>query len=241
MLAVLFLPAPSEIPATHDMGDREFNRMNYLQAVALYNSVLPKSPDSVVVLWRIARAWTCLADTSIPENKLALYKQALVFAHRAVRADSTNSEAHAWLAASYGNIAMFEGSKTKVRLCHVIKREIDLAIKLDSSDDVAYSILGSFYKALGDVSWVEKQLANVFLDGLPDGGYGEADVAFRTAIKLAPGVIRNHYELGKVYMCQDRRGEALTEFRKVLSLPVSVSVDREMQKSAGRFANGLEN
>jgi tetratricopeptide (TPR) repeat protein len=241
MLAVLFVPTPSETPASHDPGDREFSRMNYLEAVALYNSVLPSTPDSVAILWRIARAWTCLADTSAPENKLAMYKQALSFARRSVRADSMNSEAHAWLAASMGNIAMFEGSKTKVRLCHLIKREIDLAIKLDPSDDVAYSILGSFYKALGDVSWVEKQLANVFLDGLPDGGYEESDVAFRKAIELAPAVIRNHYELGKVYLAQDRRGDALTEFRKVISLPVSVGMDRQMQRSASRIAQGLQN
>ena len=213
--------------------------MNYLRALTLYDSVLATSADSVVVLWRMARAVTCLADTSALENRLELYKKAKAYAIRSVRADSMNSEAHAWLAASIGNIAMFEGGKTKVKLSRVIKRELDIAIRLDPRNDIAYSILGSFYKALGDVSWVEKQLAAMFLEGLPDGGYEESDIAFRRAIELAPDVIRNHYELGKVYLCQDRDAEALAEFRKVLSLPVSIGTDRQMQRSAQRLATRI--
>lgn len=236
ILTLLLLPAPSASSASHEMGDREFRRMNYLRAVALYDSVLATTTDSVVVLWRIARAWTCLADTAAEENKLAFYKQARTFARRSVRADPMNSEAHAWLAAAIGNIAMFEAGKSKVKLCLVIKKELDVAIGLDSCNDVAYSVLGSFYKALGDVSWVEKQLASVFLGGLPEGGYKESDAAFRRAIELAPDVIRNHFELGKVYMCQDRNSEALTEFRMVLSLPVVIGKDRLMQNVARELA-----
>jgi tetratricopeptide (TPR) repeat protein len=188
----------------------------------------------------MARALTFLADTLTSDDKLEMYQKANALALRSVRADSTNSDAHAWLAASIGNIAMFEGGKTKVKLCGEIKRELDIALRLDSNNDVAYSILGSFYKALGDVSWFEKRLASIFLGSLPDGGYEESDVAFRRAIALAPDVIRNHYELGKVYMCQDRRDEALAEFRIVLSLPVSIGKDYQMQDAAQELASHIE-
>ena len=240
IFALLLYPSPSGTTFSYEPGDREFSRMNYLRAIALYDSVLATSADSVVVLWRMARAVTCLADTAALENRLGFYKQAKAFATRSVRADSMNSEAHAWLAAALGNIAMFEGGETKVKLCRVIRKELDVAIKLDPRNDVAYSILGSFYKALGDVSWIEKQLAGMLLGGIPEGGYEESDVAFRRAIELAPDVIRNHYELGRVYLCQDRNGEALAEFHKVLLLPVSVRKDHQMQHSAQRLATGME-
>ena len=81
----------------------------------------------------------------------------------------------------------------------------------------------------------------MFLGGLPDGGYKESDIAFRKAIELAPDVIRNHYELGKVYRCQDRNREALTEFRKVLLLPIVIGKDRQMKYSAGKLAREMEN
>lgn len=241
VFALLLFNSPSVPTPSYELGDRQFSQMNYLRAIALYDSVLATSADSVIVLWRMARAATCLADASVWEHRLDLYKQAKIFATRSVRADSMNSEAHAWLAAAIGNIAMFEGGTTKVKLTRVIKKELDVAIRLNPRNDIAYSILGSFYKALGDVSWIEKQLATVFLGGLPDGGYEESDVAFRKAIELAPDVIRNHYELGKVYLSLERNAEALVEFRKVLSLPLSIEKDRQMQRSAQRFASTIDN
>lgn len=241
ILALLSYPVRTDAPSSYETGDREFSHMNYLQAVAMYDSVLATSADSADVLWRMARALTCFADTSTVNTKLELYKRAEVFAHRAVHADSLNSEAHTWLAVATGNIAVFEGGKTKLRLCRVIKKEIDVSIKLDSCNYIAYSILGSYYKAIGDVSWVEKQLAAIFLGGFPDGGYKESEVAFRKAIDLSPVVIRNHYELGKVYMCQDRKPEAIIEFRKVLWLPVFIGMDIQMQHSAGELVLEMKN
>jgi tetratricopeptide (TPR) repeat protein len=223
-----------------ETADREFDHMRYVRALAIYDSVLTNSTDSAAVLWRMARAWDCLADTAARERKYMLFKQAEKFARRAVRADSLNSQAHTWLAAAIGNIAMFEGGKTKVRLARAIKREVDLAIALDSCNDIAYSILGSFHKAIGDVSWIEKQLAAIFLGGLPDGGYKESEAAFRRAIELAPEVMRNHYELAKVYMCEDRNTEALREFRKAFALPVVIGFDFEMQRSAAELIQDLE-
>lgn len=240
LLALLIFPATPSESSRLDAADREFHQMHYLRALALYDSVLTTSPDSAAVLWRMARAWNCIADTAAPERKFILYKQAESFAKRSIRADSTISQAHAWLAAAIGNIAMFEGGKTKVRLCRVIKREVDVAIELDTCNDVAYSILGSFYKAIGDVSWLEKQLAAIFLGGLPDGGYKESEVAFRRAIELAPDVIRNHYELAKVYMCEDRNSEALKEFRRALSFPAVIGFDLEMRASAEELIKELE-
>ena len=71
---------------------------------------------------------------------------------------------------------------------------------LKPDDDIAYTILGSFYRALGNVSWIERQLASVFLGNLPDGGYPEAEVALKKAIALAPGTLRHRQELGMLYI-----------------------------------------
>jgi tetratricopeptide (TPR) repeat protein len=240
LLALLLFPSsPGRLPSL-EAADQEFHSLHYMRALALYDSALTTSTDSAAVLWRMARAWICLADTASPERKFDLYKQAESRAIRAVAADSTCSQAHAWLAAAIGNIAMFEGGKTKVKLAHAIKREVDRAIALDTTNDVAYSILGSFHKAIGDVSWIEKQLANIFLGGLPDGGYGESEAAFHRAIELAPGVPRNHYELAKVYLCLDRNAEALKELRLTRTLPVSVALDVEIQRETAELIKELE-
>jgi tetratricopeptide (TPR) repeat protein len=175
-----------------------------------------------------------MADVSPREEKLDLYRQAEAFARRCIQADSLRSEGHTWRAAALGNIAMFEGSRTKVILCQQIKEELDRSISLNPADDIAFSILGSFYKALGNVSWIERQIAEIFLGTLPEGGYEESERALKKAIDLAPAVIRHHSELGDLYMEQDRYEEALEEFRLVVTLPVLLARDKRAQRDAAR-------
>jgi len=240
LLFFLLFLSPPEPPSSLEAADREFKNMNYRRAIALYESAMPTTSDSVAVFWRLARVWICAGDTTADKRKPGFYKKAESYARRAVRADSNSSQGHSWLAAAIGNVAMFEGGSTKVKLAHAIKREVDRAIALDNKNDVAYSILGSFHRAIGDVSWIEKQLANIFLGGLPDGGYAEAETAFRRAIELAPDVIRNHSELGKVYMSVDRNQEAIREFQKARSLPVGVAMDVYLQREAEELIKELE-
>lgn len=243
VLACLLLVSGALMPSSLsslERGDEEFARRNYPLALAVYDSVLTTSTDSAGVLWRLARLYVCLADVAPEGEQLDLYRRAEEFAVRSISSDSTRSEGHSWRAAALGNVAVFEGSKTKVRLCTVIKQELDRAIALNPRDDIAFSILGSFYRTLGNVSWIERRLATLFLGDLPEGGYGESEVALKEAIVLAPRVIRHHFELGTLYKELNRNGEALAEFRQVLSLPLLLSSDEGRQLTAARLVKDLD-
>jgi len=242
VLACVLFVAGALMPSSFsslERGDDEFARRNYPLALAVYDSVLTTSSDSAIVLWRLARVYVCLADVAPEGQQLDLYRRAEAFAVRSIAADSTKSEGHSWRAAALGNMAVFEGSKTKVRLCTVIKHELERAIELNPRDDIAFSILGSFYTALGNVSWLERQLAALLLGDLPEGGYDESERALRQAIALAPLVIRHHFELGTLYKELERNAEALEEFRQVLSLPVLLASDATRQLSAARLVKDL--
>ena len=234
-LVLLALPAPVSV----ERGDEEFARLHYPLAEAYYDSALGASGDSADVLWRLARVYVCVADVAPRDQELDLYRRAEAFAHRCIEADSTKAQGHTWRAAALGNIAMFEGGKTKVKLCRLIRDELESSIRLDSTDDIAYSILGSFYMALGNVSWIERRLASLFLGTLPEGGYSESERALKKAVALAPGVIRHHFELGKLYRAEDRPREALEEFNKVAALPQLLANDERTQRAAAEMARDL--
>lgn len=240
-LGPLLVAASLSAPSLVERGDLEFMRINYPVAEAIYDSALAASGDDPDLLWRLARLYICMADVSPEPQKLDLFRKAESFANRCIRADSMLSEGHTWRAAALGNIAMFEGGRTKIELCHLIKQELDRSIRLDPADDIAYSILGSFYRALGNVSWVERQLATVFLGGLPDGGYEESEQALKMAVALAPGIIRHHSELGELYWEQNRIDEALREFQLASTLPVRLASDERTRQAAVRFIESLIN
>lgn len=228
IMLALFAASPSFID-----GDQAFDSADYAQAAAIYHSTLATTSDSAEVFWRLARVYVCMGDiANDDDDKMKFYFRADTFAQRCTLSDSMKGEGHTWRAAALGNIAMFEGGRTKVGLTHIIKRELDYAISINPNDDIAYSILGSFYLALGNVSWFERQLAAILLGGLPDGGYPEAERDLKKAIALAPRVIRHHFELGRLYVATDRHQEALEEFKLLLGLPIRLRSDEGKLREA---------
>ncbi|HTY58254.1 MAG TPA: tetratricopeptide repeat protein, partial [Bacteroidota bacterium] len=89
-----------------------------------------------------------------------------------------------------------------------------------------WSILGSFYRALGNVGWLERALASLFVGTVPRGGYEEAEAALRKAIAIAPGIMRHHYELGILYIDMGRKDEARRALEFAATLPVRTAIDR---------------
>ena len=221
-------------------GDEEFARLRYDVAGTQYDSACATGPDSAQYLWRLARLHVCMGDMAPREGKEREYRIAVAYAERCVRADSTIAAGHTWKAAALGNIAMFEGSKGKVRLCTEIRNELMRALSLDTLDDVAYSIMGSFYLALGKVSWIERQLAAVFLGSLPEGGFPEAEAALHRAIAIAPGVVRHWYELAMVYREEGKTAEAVEAFTAATRLPSLVASDDRTKARAQRWIESLK-
>jgi tetratricopeptide (TPR) repeat protein len=221
------LRASSMVP-----GDDAFAIRDYESAAARYATYLSQGGDSAEVYWRLSRLTVCMGDVAPADQRETYYQKAADYATQAIRTNPRLAYGYSWHAASLGSLAMYVGGKTKVRLSREIKEDLDRAIALDPRDDIAYSILGSFYLALEDVSWIERQLANAFLGGLPDGGIEDAEKALRKAVEIAPTVIRHQYELGLVYRAQGRDQEAMRAFEKVLTLPVVLASDPRTQSYA---------
>ena len=229
VLVLCFAPAAAQSPFP---GDDAFARMDYKTAIATYDSLARVRPNDVQVQWRLARAHVFVGDVSKGEEKKQAYLTAERYAHEAMRIDSTLAESNTWLAAALGNTAMYEGSKKKVALANDIKRLLLQSIQLNPRDDIAWSILGTFYLALGNVSWLERTLANLLLGSLPEGGYPDAEQALLKAIEIAPRVIRHRFELAKVYEKMDREADARKEFEFCINNPIQMASDRRRVEMA---------
>jgi tetratricopeptide (TPR) repeat protein len=213
-------------------GDDAFARMDYQAAIATYDSLARVRPDDPQVQWRLARAQVFIGDVSRGEEKKQAYLTAERYAREAMRLDSSLAESNTWLAAALGNTAMYEGSKKKIALANEIKRLLLQSINLNPRDDIAWSILGTFYLALGNVSWLERTLANLLLGSLPEGGYEDAEAALLKALQIAPNVIRHRFELGMVYTKLDREEDARKEFEFCVTHPIQMASDRRRVEHA---------
>ena len=170
MMPGLFLLPLALLRPSLAEGDDAFLRMDYPAAIRAYQGVLQTSPADARVLWRVARAHVCMAETAAEPERTRRLQQAEEAARRAIAADSTLAEGHTWLAAALGYIALASGMSEQVRLAWEILAETGEALTLNPRDDAAYSIRGSLYRALGNAGWLRRQVARLFVGALPPGG-----------------------------------------------------------------------
>lgn len=227
LLSALPLDAQSDGLAFLASGDACFVQMDYKGAVHDYEIALAQTPQDPKILWRIARAYVCIGE--VEENaasRLALLRQAESFARRCLAADSLSADGHTWLAAALGYLALEVGLQEQVALSRELIEETSRALALNPNNDIALSIRGSFFHALGNVGWFKKKLAGLFVGEIPEGGFVEAENALLQAIAIAPDIMRHQYELGILYVDMDRIPEACAAFEKASGLPVRVAIDR---------------
>jgi len=200
LLALLSSSAQSDPAAASYIaqGDRLFEQMKYKEAVAAY------APDSNIAeaQWKMARAYICYADI-IKTNREYYYNKATLAARRCIQMDPKNGSAHE------------------------IKKELDIAIAINPNDDIALSILGSFYRVLGDINWLERNLATLFLGGIPEGGYEDSEKYFFRAIKVSPNTMRHWFELGLLYKSWGKKDKEKDAFLKAQKCPIKMASDKD--------------
>ncbi len=221
-------------------GDEAFQQMSYPAAIACYESSLTQRPEDAQILWRLARVYVCYGESYEDARRKELCLKAEQYARRCLRADSSRSEAHTWLAGALGYIALDEGMKRQAQLSFEILAEADRALTLQPLDDAALSIKGSLYRALGNAGWFKRRMAGLLLGGIPDGGYEEAEAALKQAIAIAPDIMRHQYELGILYLDWDRKEEARQVLTRAAALPVRTAIDVPRLKKIRELLKTLE-
>jgi len=235
-----FLLISGESEGLLTSADAAFFRIAYPEATSLYETAVLSAPQDPQLLWRLARVYVCRAEVEEDETqRRPLLQQAEHYARRCIAADPSLHEGHTWLAAALGYKALDAGVGEQVQISREILVETDRAISLDPSDDAAYSIRGSFYRALGNVGWFKRSLAVLLLGDVPSGGFPEAEAALKTAIGLAPSIMRHHYELGILYLDWDRTDDAREALQRAAALEIRTAIDRPRKEKALKLLGTL--
>jgi Flp pilus assembly protein TadD len=90
------------------------------------------------------------------------------------------------------------------------------------------------------VGWVKRQLASLLLGSVPQGGFPEAEEALKIAIRMAPDIMRHHYELGVLYLDWGRKEDARLALRRAAVLEIRTAIDRPRKEKALKLLSELE-
>ena len=183
---------------------------------------------------RIARQYRHLmSDATKVSEKLQLGNTAVSYAERAVALAPDDPETQLALAISYGKMPSLEGTKQQIAHSRLIKIAVDKVIALDPTNDLAWHVLGRWYRALADIGPVKRAFAQIAYEKLPPAKYEDAERCFKKAIALNPNRLMHHIELGRTYAKMGRDADARKFITKGLAMPETEKDDPET-KNLGR-------
>lgn len=187
------------------------------------------APDLCVLAHRYCDL-TYLTNSSDVQKDLVA--RALACAQQAVRADPSNSIAHASVAVCYAKSCNYVDVKTQLAYSRLFKQEAEAAIALDPKQDVAYYLLGRWNYALANVGFFSRTYVRVVYGGLPPASLADAASNFQKACALAPQRILNHSGLALAYEALGEKKMEIAELQKCCALKPLGPEDVDAQRDA---------
>ncbi len=144
------------------------------------------------------------------------------------------------LALVNGRLAEFEGNSQKVARVRRVDECCRLAIARDSTDALAYILLGALNYRLSSLSWVERTIAKTFIGDLPRTSLTDAERLLRRAIRLRGDRPCCYYALGRTLEAMDRDEEAAEVLRLALAGGPHAPLDAHYQRMARERLREIE-
>ncbi|XP_036398213.1 regulator of microtubule dynamics protein 3-like [Megalops cyprinoides] len=142
-------------------------------------------------LWRLARAYNDMCETTEDKEEKKLYaEQGRDEAAAALQMDNLNAECHKWFAVLTGLTSHYESMHGKLKSSHIFKEHIDKAIALKADDPLCFYLLGRWCYEVASLGWLEKKAATALYETPPTATLHDALENFLKAEELSPGFSR---------------------------------------------------
>ena len=139
-------------------GDSLFSAFDNESSLEYYQKAYDLDSTNYDACWKLSRAFVDVGETLQDEVRADYYQKSDFYAQKAVELNPEGAKGHRTFSIAIGRVALDAGAKERVRLSKEVKKEVDLAIKLDPNDDIAYHVLGRWNRKLANLSWIERPL-----------------------------------------------------------------------------------
>ncbi|ALW88762.1 hypothetical protein [Deinococcus actinosclerus] len=171
-----------------------------------------------------AEATTAGAGLVADGQKKALFEKAQAYAKQAIAKDRNNADAYFELARAQGRLAQFSGILQSLGLAGEMKKNLDMAVKLDPKMAGAYVALG-----LWNANLVSKGFIATRATGADKG---QIIPNFEKAIALEPTTAVHRIEYANALILQGRKAEAAAQLEKAISFNATTFWEKRDEETA---------
>ena len=153
------------------------------------------------------------------------YSAAKTYAGIALKINPNNSNANCAMAMVLGRGSMARTGREKIENAKEVKKYVDLAIKNDQQNFIAWHILGRWHYEINNLNLLERTAVKIFYGGMPPASIKESINAFEKSRAIEPGFILNYLEMAKAYEQYNKKQKAIAYIKFMLALPNTTEDD----------------
>lgn len=144
--------------------------------------------------------------------------------------------------ASVGRMAPHVGTKERIKFGHEFKEHRDIAVAIESNDQLMHHMYGRWCYEVASLSYIERKIAETFFAKPPTATYQEALESLLKAHELKSEWVCNHLWIAKTYIALKNYAEAIKWVDTGLALPEKTEEDavsrielKDLEKSYSKY------
>lgn len=166
------------------------------------------------------------------EKQIDFYKAAKIYAERALRVNSADSDANMVMAVAFGRLSLQQSGKEKITFVKEIKIYAERAVTSNAKNFKALHVLGKWHYEVSDLNTIEKTALKMFYGGLPKASFDSSLYFYQKAAVLSPTFMLNYLEMAKVFYKLKKKEKAIEFLKHTIKLPYATSEDVLIKKEA---------
>lgn len=213
-----------------DLLEKQFKEE---EAYQKFKEIIKQQPHHLYALTRCSELASRIGRRQpTKEKQMDFYTAAKIYAERALKVNSKDSEANVVMALAYARISLLKNGKEKVAYVREIKTYSERAIASNPDNFKALFVIARWHYEVSNLSGVERAAVKVFFGGLQKNSLDSAIFFYERVKSLKPDFVLNYLELAKAYNKDNKKEKAKEILKYMLRLPNTAADDPTVKAEA---------
>lgn len=225
-LFIAFIGRSQNVEELIKQADLLEKQMKETEAYAKFKEVVKHQPQHLYALIHCSELASRIGRIqTTKEKQVDFYKAAKIYAERALRVNSKDSDANMVMAVAFGRLSLMQSGKEKIAFVKEIKNFAEKAVAINPKNFKALHVLGKWHYEVSNLNAVEKTALKMFYGGLPKASFDSSLFFYQKAAALSPTFVLNYLEMAKVLYKLKKKEKAVEFLKHTIKLPDATSED----------------